>query len=84
MSRIGAAVRVLVGGAAGLVAGAIVAVNVAIAFGIDRGYEAGLPEVFAESPLAGILMVAALLGGPVLGALVALRIRPPPGDPLVR
>ncbi len=74
----------LVGGFAGLIAGGIVAMNVAIAFGVDRGYEAGIGEAFAESPLAGIIMVIVLVAGPVLGAMVALRIRPPPHDPLAR
>ncbi len=84
MSRIGVLVRLVVGGIAGLVVGAIAAVNVAIAFGTDRGYEASIGELFTENPLVGVVVVAVLVAGPIAGAIVALRIRPPPSGLLPR
>lgn len=63
------------GGFIGGVVGAIAAVNLVIFAGIDRGYEATIPEVFEESPLVGFVTVVILVAGPVLGVLVARRAR---------
>ncbi|NQV07667.1 hypothetical protein HQ535_14065 [bacterium] len=65
----------LIGGAVGGVVGAIVAVNFVIFFGIDRGYEASISDVFRQSVIAGIVTVAVLLAGPVLGVVGARRLR---------
>ncbi len=62
------------GALAGLVVGWLVAVNVIITFGIDRGYEATIPEVFRENPVAGAVAALILVAGPVLGAWSALRL----------
>lgn len=63
----------VVGGLVGAVVGAIVAVNVVIHTGVDRGYEASLPEVFRHSPVVGTVTVVILLAGPMVGAVVARR-----------
>jgi hypothetical protein len=68
-------VDIFVGGIVGGVVGAIVAVNVVIFAGIDRGYEASIPEVFRENALVGVLTVVALASGPFLGVLVARAVR---------
>jgi hypothetical protein len=73
--RRGWLVDILLGGVIGGVVGAIVAVNVVIYSGIDRGYEATIPEVFRQNMLVGILTVAILVGAPVLGVAVARRVR---------
>lgn len=66
---------VLVGGAVGAIAGAIVAVNVVITSGIDRGYEATILEIFRENVLVGIVTVTVLASGPVLGVVAARWLR---------
>lgn len=68
-------VDVLAGGIVGGVTGAIVAVNVVIFSGVDRGYQASLREVFDHSPILGVVVVMVLAAGPVLGVLVARRQR---------
>ena len=65
----------LLGGVIGGIIGAIVAVNFVIYFGIEGGYEASIPEVFRKSILAGIITVAILLAGPVVGVVIARRLR---------
>lgn len=65
----------LVGGIAGAVLGAILAVNFVITVGIEGGYEASIPEVFEENLLAGLVTVALLVGGPLVGILVARQTR---------
>lgn len=66
---------VLIGGIVGGVVGAVVAVNVVIYSGVERGYEASIPEVFRESALAGSVVVAILLAGPLVGIWIARRLR---------
>ena len=66
---------VVVGGISGGLVGAVVAVNVVIYSGIDRGYQASIPEVFRESVLIGLLVVAILVAGPVVGVWIARRLR---------
>jgi multisubunit Na+/H+ antiporter MnhB subunit len=65
---------ILIGGLAGGVVGAIAAVNFVIYVGIEDGYEASIPEVFRQNTLAGIVTVAILLMGSVVG-LIAVRRR---------
>ena len=65
----------LVGGLTGGVIGVIAAVNFVIFTGIEQGYESSLVEVFEYSLIAGIVTVTILLAGPVLGVLVARRLR---------
>lgn len=66
---------VLIGGISGGVAGAIVAVNVVITAGIDAGYEATPIDVFRENALVGVVTMVILVGGPVLGVVLARRLR---------
>jgi hypothetical protein len=68
-------VDLLVGGSLGAVAGGIVAVNVAILSGVDRGYEAGVLEVLDHHLLAGLIMILALVLGPIVGVTVLRRRR---------
>lgn len=64
-------IDVLLGGLAGGLLGGVVAVNLVIYYGVDRGYEASLSEVFEQSPLLGVVVVGALLAGPIVGVLTA-------------
>lgn len=66
---------ILIGGISGGLIGAVVAVNVVIYAGIERGYEATIPEVFRESVLVGSVVVAILVGGPLVGVWIARRLR---------
>lgn len=68
-------VDIVTGALAGGVIAAVVAVNIVIYSGIERGYEATIPEVFRQSPIVGITTVAILAAGPILGVLAARRIR---------
>lgn len=63
------------GGIIGGAAGAIVAVNFVIFVGIGGGYEASIPDVFRQNVLAGIVTVGILAAGPVLGVVIARRMR---------
>lgn len=63
------------GGVLGGLAGAIVAVNVVIYSGVESGYQASPGDVFGHSVLIGILVVAILVGTPVLGVFLARRRR---------
>lgn len=65
----------LIGGLVGAVVGAIVAVNIMIFSGVERGYEAGLDEVFEHNVLAGVAVLGALLAGPLVGLLATRRRR---------
>ena len=42
---------------------------------MERGYEASLSEVLEENALVASAAVAILVAGPVVGAIVARRIR---------
>ena len=64
-------IGVLVGGAVG----AIVAVNFVIYAGIEGGYEASIADVFRQNIVAGIVTIAILGGGPVIGVATARRMR---------
>ncbi len=61
----------VIGGLSGAIVGGIVAVNMVIYYGVDRGYEADLPAMFERSALLGLGVVGALLAGPILGVLTA-------------
>jgi len=65
----------VLGGILGGVAGAIVAVNFVIYVGIEDGYEASIPDVFRQNPVAGVVTVMILITGPVLGIVFARRLR---------
>ena len=65
----------LIGGISGGLIGAVVAVNVVIYSGIERGYEATIPEVFRESVFLGSFVVAILVAGPLAGVWIARRLR---------
>lgn len=62
-----------VGGLAGLVVAAIVAVNLIITVGI--GYDVTLAEVFRQNILVGIATSLIFIAGPIVGILVARRFR---------
>ena len=64
----------VIGVVAGGLVGAIVAVNFVIFVGIEGGYEAGITDVFRENVLFGLVTVAILVAGPVVG-VVAMRRR---------
>lgn len=68
-------VDTVVGGAVGAVVGGVVAVNLVIFSGLDRGYESGLRDIFDRSILLGLVVMAVLVAGPVLGLLVARKQR---------
>ena len=55
--------------------GAILAVNVVIFSGIEDGYEANIPDVFRQNALVGVLVVAILIAGPVVGVMTRRRMR---------
>ena len=65
----------VVGAILGLAVGAIAAVNVVITAGVDRGYQASFSEIFKESIFLGVVTVAILAAGPVVGVIAARRIR---------
>lgn len=67
----------LFGAVVGLITAAIVEINFVIAFGPDQGYESTFPKIFEDNLLVGIVAVAILLAGPVVGAIVAVRQRRP-------
>lgn len=68
-------IDIVAGGVIGGIVGAIVAWNIAIYLGVPDGYEAGVGDVFAHSPLVGVLWLAALIAGPVVGVVVARHQR---------
>jgi len=68
-------IDIVAGGVVGFVVGLIVAWNIAIFAGPESGYEANLGEIFEHSPIVGILVVAVLAAGPILGVTVARRQR---------
>lgn len=81
-------IDLVVGALAGTVMGAIVAINVGIWIGVD--YEEALSAVFARTSVAGWIVTALLLAGPVVGvwAMRTLRagmrgddVSPPPASP---
>lgn len=59
----------------GGIVGAIVAVNIVIYAGPDDGYESSIDDVFRHNVLIGVVTVAALIAGPILGVVVARRLR---------
>jgi hypothetical protein len=64
--------------AGGLIGGAIgwvVAVNLIIYSGVERGYEAGIGDVFNHSVILGVVVVALWVAGPVVGVALARRRR---------
>ena len=65
----------IAGGVIGGVLGVIVAINLVIYLGVEGGYEASLGDVFTHSPLLGWLVIMVLVGGPIMGVIVARRRR---------
>jgi hypothetical protein len=65
----------VVGGITGGVVGAIAAVNFVIFTGIEGGYEATIADVFEQNAALGVVTVAILIAGPVLGVALARRRR---------
>ncbi|HEX6286015.1 MAG TPA: hypothetical protein VFZ80_00890 [Acidimicrobiia bacterium] len=63
------------GGVVGGIVGALVAVNLMIYFGTEAGYEASLPEIFEKSAVLGVIVVAVLVAGPIVGGWAVTRMR---------
>jgi hypothetical protein len=63
------------GGILGLVAGLVVAVNLVIFLGPEQGYESSIRDVFEHSTILGVVVLAVLVVGPVVGVLLARRRR---------
>jgi hypothetical protein len=61
----------ILGGAAGLV----VAVNLVIFLGPEQGYESSIQDVFDHSTILGVVVLAILAAGPIVGVLLARRRR---------
>jgi hypothetical protein len=74
-ARSGWLVDGLLGGLGGLVAGGVVAVNMVIYLGVEGGYQASLADVFEHSVVIGILVLVALMAGPVAGVVYMHRRR---------
>ena len=74
-TRRGRLVDIVGGALLGGIVGAIAAVNFVVFLGPDAGYESSLGDVFADSVVVGVLTVALLLAGPVVGVLIARRAR---------
>lgn len=68
-------IDLLVGGGVGVVVGWIVALNVMIYSGTDRGYETSLPAIFDQQPLVGFIVVGLVVAGPIIGVAMARRLR---------
>ena len=66
---------IVLGGIVGGIVGAIIAVNVAIFSGIDTGYQSSLSALFDYNGFVGLIVVAILVAGPVVGVVVARRFR---------
>ncbi len=73
---------VFLGALLGVVAAAVVAVNLLIAAGL--GYDVGIREVFDESRLLGIAVIALFVAGPVLGGVTMYRAARRRASPLPR
>ena len=71
----GWAVDLLAGGLAGLAVAWIVAVNIVIFSGVDRGYQSSVDEVFRHSTLLGVTVVGLIVLGPVCGVSLLRRRR---------
>ena len=63
----------LAGAIIGTAVGAVIAVNLVIFSGIDSGYESSITDVFAYNDFVGIIVVAVLAAGPIVGGLLAWR-----------
>lgn len=68
-------IDVTVGVLFGGVVGAIVAVNIAIFFGPDQGYQSSIGDVFSHNAIAGVAVVVALVSGPVIGVVLMRELR---------
>ncbi len=62
-----------VGIVVGAAIGGVIAVNLVIFSGIDSGYESSIGDVFAHSPVTGLIAVAVLTSGPIVGGFFAWR-----------
>jgi len=68
-------IDVVSGGIIGVAVGVVAAVNLVIFSGIDGGYEASIGEVLRQNPIIGVMTIALLVAGPIVGVLVARRQR---------
>lgn len=66
---------IIVGGLLGAVTAAVVVINLIIWAGPDQGYESTPGEVFDHSALLGVVAAAILVGGALLGVVVARSVR---------
>jgi len=68
-------VDLLAGGLAGFAIAWIVAVNMVIFAGVDRGYQASVDEVLRHSTLLGVAVIGVILLGPIFGVGLLRRRR---------
>ncbi len=68
-------IDIVVGGLVGGIIGAVVAVNVVIFSGIESGYESSIGDIFDYNAFVAALVIVILLAGPVLGVVLARRLR---------
>lgn len=64
---------VLFGALLGVIVGAVLAVNIVILVGFERGYETGLSEVFDRRPAVAAVVVLVLVLSPAIGVVLVLR-----------
>ncbi|HEY6634394.1 MAG TPA: hypothetical protein VI141_02160 [Acidimicrobiia bacterium] len=73
--RRGWLVDLLVGGVLGVIVAAVIVFNLLIYLGVEGGYHAGIQGAFDHNTFTGVLVVATLMAGPVLGVSLARRRR---------
>lgn len=68
-------IDLLSGVTVGGMVGAVAAINFVIFIGMDDGYEASIADVFRQNLTAGSMTVTILVLGPLLGVIIARRMR---------
>lgn len=68
-------VDLVVGGVLGVIVAAVIVFNLLIYLGVEGGYHAGIQGAFDHSTFTGVVVVATLVAGPLLGVFLARRRR---------
>ena len=68
-------VDLVVGGVLGVIGAAVIVFNLLIYLGVEGGYHAGIQGAFDHNKFTGVLVLATLVAGPLLGVLLARRRR---------